>query len=380
VSGSVDVAVIGAGPWGLAAAWRIASRGARVTLVDDGGEPTAAVAAGMLAPWSEVSDDERDMHRAMVAAAGRWPGFADELAAAAGLPSGFARTGSLLVAARPEHLPWVRRLRETLLLMGETADWRPGSRLRALEPGLAPAVAGGLDLPGEHQADPRLMLPALRAACADAGVEVAATPAERLERAAGGRIGGVALADGRRLTAGRVVLAAGWRAGRLAARVPLRPVKGQILTLSPRPGAADPGAPIARIVRTPAIYIVPRPDGRVVLGATMEEAGDRDVTAGAVHELLDEALHVVPELGELVLAEALAGLRPAAPDGRPALGEDPADGLVWAVGGFRHGILFTPLVADALAAIVAEEPLPAEVEPFGPERFPESRAVAASVA
>jgi glycine oxidase len=102
------------------------------------------------------------------------------------------------------------------------------------------------------------------------------------------------------------------------------------------------------------------------------------VTAGAVHGLLDEALHVVPDLGELCLAEARAGLRPAAPDGFPAVGEDPADGLLWAVGGFRHGVLLAPLVADGLAALVAGEPPPPELAPFPPDRFPAPRALAAA--
>jgi glycine oxidase len=361
-----DVVVVGAGPWGLGAAWRLAERGARVRVLDDGGQPAAWVAAGMLAPWSEATEGEEELHRVMRTAATRWPAFADELGRAAGRGAGHHRTGALVVAARPEHLGPVRRLCETLGRVGPTPDWTSGSDLRDLEPGLATAVAGGLVLPEEHQADPRELLAALRAACAAAGVQVEGIGAEALLRDSGGRVTGVRRADGTELLAGRVVLAAGWASGRLSRRVPVRPVKGQILLLAPRPGA---DAPIARIVRTPVVYLVPRSDGRVVVGATVEEAADRMVMAGAVHELLDEAVHVVPDVRELVLAEALVGLRPATPDNLPALGEDPEDGLIWATGGFRHGIVLTPLAGEAAAAAAAGEPVDPTAERFSPTRF-----------
>jgi glycine oxidase len=363
---SGDVVVVGAGPWGLAAAWGIARAGGRVTLVDDGERSAAWAAAGMLGPWSEGVDGEDDLQRLMVATADRWPEFAGELRAAGGRESGFQRCGTLHVAARPEHLGSLRRLRETLGRLGREAAWLSGSELREIEPGLGPDVGAGLHLPDEHQADPRLLLIALRAACGEAGVTPVESGARALVRDGAGIACGVELADGRRLAAGTVVVAAGWSAGRLAHRVRVRPVKGQILTLGPRPGIP---APIARVVRTAGVYLVPRPDGRIVVGATSEESSDRLVTAGAVHDLLDEALAVVPDLGELALVETVAGLRPATPDGRPALGRDPGDGIVWATGGHRHGILLAPLVADALPHLVAGKELP-ELAPLSPARFP----------
>ena len=146
-----------------------------------------------------------------------------------------------------------------------------------------------------------------------------------------------------------MLVGAGAASGRLGAPVAVRPVKGQILRLRAREGD---GLPIDRVVRTPAVYLVPRADGELVVGATSEEAGDLRVDAGAVQRLLEEAIHAVPGVRDLEWREAAAGLRPATPDGLPALAED-ADGVLWATGGYRHGILLTPAVAEDAAALVA---------------------------
>ncbi len=122
------------------------------------------------------------------------------------------------------------------------------------------------------------------------------------------------------------------------------------------------------MVRTPSCYLVPRPDGRVVVGATQEERTDRDVTAVGVFDLLEDALRIAPELAELRLAATAAGLRPATADLRPAIGVDD-DGLVWATGGFRHGVLLLPLVGDAIAAAARGGALPEQARGFDPRRF-----------
>jgi glycine oxidase len=355
---SVDAAVIGAGVWGLTAAWRLAVAGATVALVDDGGEPTATVAAGMLCPWSEHEDDgEREFYTALRAAAAAWPAFAADVEAAAGLPSGYHRCGSVYVAARPEHLGAVRRVRDILARNGRPEDWQDADALAGVEPGLGPAVSGGIALDDEHQADPAVLVTALRAAGRAAGVVTVVGAAEIVR--GGVRAGGAIIA------AGVVVNAAGHAAGRLSSRVPVRSVKGQILTLAARP---EHPAPVRRMVRTPSCYLVPRPDGRVVVGATQEERGDRDVTAVGVFDLLSDALRIAPELGELRLAATAAGLRPATPDLRPAIGAD-EDGLVWATGGFRHGVLLLPLAAEAITAAARGEALPAHALAFDPRRF-----------
>jgi len=181
---------------------------------------------------------------------------------------------------------------------------------------------------------------------------------------------GVRLARGERIAAGKVVVAAGPWSGTLRgvpdkARIPVRPVKGQSLRL------ADPAGPglIERVVRWDGGYLVPRSDGRYVLGATVEERGfDTTITAGAIHDLLRDASELVPGVLELEVEEAIAGLRPGTPDNAPVIGESPvAPGLFWATGHYRNGALLTPVTADLLTRVLCgdEDPDPA----FSPQRF-----------
>jgi len=219
-------------------------------------------------------------------------------------------------------------------------------------------------------------------AVAAAGVEVHRERAVALEHH-GGAVSGVRLAGGGTRYAPCVVLAAGCWSGQLdgippAAVPPVRPVKGQILRLAPT-GATPAlgGTLLTRTVRAvvggASVYLVPRADGSVVVGATVEERGfDTEVTAGAVYELLRDARRVVPGITEMALDETRAGLRPGTPDNAPVVGRPTVpgvDGLVVATGHYRHGILLTPLTAVAVAAIVTGAEPPAEMAPFGPGRF-----------
>jgi glycine oxidase len=181
----------------------------------------------------------------------------------------------------------------------------------------------------------------------------------------------VRTADGSEHRAGAVVLATGCWSGALGwlrgeARPPVRPVKGQILTL--RGPATEPVC--TRIVTSERVYIVPREDGRVAVGATVEEQGfDIRVTAGGVYELLREAYRALPEIAELELAELLCGMRPGSPDNAPLIGRGALDGLLLATGHYRNGILLAPVTADAIAAMVAGEDPTVDLEPFDPARF-----------
>ncbi len=350
-----DLVVIGGGVIGLSVAWAAAGRGLSVTVLDRGalGGGTSRVAAGMLAPVSEADAGEPALLEAGVASARRWPSFAAELEEAAGAPAGYRRCGTLVVARdadEAEALERERALRERLEL---PVTRLRGSEARRLEPALAPGVRLALDVPDDHAADPRSLVGALVLACERAGVVL--RPGE--EVAAWDR-GAVALRSGARLPAGRVVLAAGAWSGS-----PVRPVKGQILRLR------DPDGPglVERVIRFEHGYLVPRGDGRYVLGATMEERGfDTTVTAGGVRELLGEAWLILPGIDELVIEEAAAGLRPATPDNAPLIGEA-TDGVLWATGHHRNGILLAPLTADAIAALLCGEDPPAEVAEFSPQ-------------
>jgi glycine oxidase len=363
---SHDAVVVGGGLIGLACAWRAAQRGLSVLVIERGepGSGASGVAAGMLAPVTEAEFGEEPLLRLNLAGRELWPGFAAELEERTGLPTGYRETGALVVAADRDDAEEVRRHHALQRSLGLEAEWLPPSRCRTLEPGLSPHVGGGVLAPQDAQADPAAVVRALRAALEQAGGELVHDEARRVRIEAGRAVGlETARAE---VAAGAVVVAAGaWSTG-LAEGPPVRPVKGQILELRAREGMAEP---VARIVRTPRCYLVPRGDGRVVLGATVEEQGfDTTVTAGGVYRLLEAAWEVVPEVGELELVAARAGLRPGSPDNAPVVGRAEVEGLVWATGHYRNGVLLTPITAAAVAALLAGETPPPAIERFTPAR------------
>ena len=377
---SYDVAVIGGGLIGLACGWRAAERGLSVVVLERGrrGGEASGVAAGMLAPVTEADFGEEALLRIGLASRELWPAFAAELEERSGLPTGFRETGALVVGADRDEAEELRRLHRFQRELGLDAAWLGPREARRLEPGLAPGVAGGVLAPQDAQADPVALIEALAAALREAGgtlVEGAEVAAVELERggAAGperGRVAGARLRDGSLVPAGQVLVAAGpWSPGLdpLGAGPPVRPVKGQILDLRVRPGMPEP---VERIVRSPRCYLLARGDGRLALGATVEEQGfDKALTAGGVHTLLEAAWEIVPEVVELELAGASAGLRPGTPDNAPLIGPGAAEGLHWATGHHRNGVLLAPLTARAVAALLAGEPPADELAPFSPDRF-----------
>ena len=377
---SPDAVVVGGGVIGLAIAWRAALAGMAVTVVDEApGRGASWAAAGMLAPVTEVHYGERPLLSLNLAAAARWPAFAAEVEEASGLPVGYRPGGTLAVARDADDNAALEDLYQFQLRCGLEVERLRSRECRQLEPGLAPSIRGGILAAGDHQVDNRALVEALLVACQRAGVRMVRGRVAELAVQAD-RVTGVLLAgggpvpspaDGETLAAGVVVLAAGcWSGGLrgLAAEAlpPVRPVKGQLLYLR---GPAD--QPLcSRNVRGLEVYVVPRTDGRVVVGATIEEQGfDTTVTAGAVHDLLRAALELLPDVAELELAETVVGLRPGSPDNAPMLGPAGPDGLVVATGHYRNGILLTPVTADAIAELLASGRVPELIAPFGPERF-----------
>jgi glycine oxidase len=351
---SYDAVVVGGGVVGLCCAWRLAQGGARVAVVEKSSPPAGAtrVAAGMLAPVGELSFGEPELLRLTLAAAERYPDFVAELEAVTGTSTGYRPHGALHVALDPDEAAELRRVHELQRSLGLEAEWLPPRRCRELEPGLAPSLNGGVHAAAEASIDPRALALALLRALAGEGVDLV-TETEAIEAMLEeGRLAGVRTDAGETLRAKAVVLAAGAWSGAAQwlpaeARPPIRPVKGQILELRARGGIA----PCERIVASERVYLVPRPDGRLIVGATVEERGfDTAVTAGGVHELLREAYRLLPEVAEMELVEASAGLRPGTPDNLPAVGRSPLAGLFWATGHYRNGILLAPTAADALAA------------------------------
>ena len=367
-----DVVIAGGGVIGTAIAWRAARGGLSVILVDPGSDADKAslVAAGMLGPVSESVFGEQDLLNLNLLAIDRFPGFNAELEEAAGLTTGLRTEGTLAVAYDNDDLAALARLtafRHSIGLKAEALDAR---QCRKLEPFLAPGTRGGVLAAGDLSVDNRRYLAALRAAAANEGV-----------RHLTGTVTGVTeseaiLDDSRRLTAASVVISGGWATSKIDGlpdeiRKALRPVKGQILRLRhPQDMPHIATRSIRAIVGGRDIYLVPRADGELVVGATQEERDDTNPTAGAIHDLLRDASTALPAISELILAEINVGLRPGTQDNGPIVGRiGPEHRLIVATGHFRNGILLSAATADAVTALLfAGEPHPAWA-PFAPGRF-----------
>jgi glycine oxidase len=355
----VDVAVVGGGVIGLAAAWRARQRGLEVAVLDRGafGQGASRAAAGMLAPVAEADLQERELLHINLESARRWPAFAEELRDVTGVDVGYRACGTLLVARDRDEAEHVEREREVRERLGLRVERMLGSAARRLEPALAPSLRLAVALPDDHAVEPLRVVAALAEACRRAGVELRT---------------GVEVEDLGALPAERVVVAAGAWSGTLGgerAGIPVRPVKGQSLRLR------DPSGPglCDRVLRFEGGYLVPRGDGRYYLGATVEERGfDDAVTALGVYELLREASEILPGVLELEIEEALTGFRPGTPDNAPVIGADPRDArVVWATGHYRNGILLCPVTADLVAGELSGE---ATDHALRPDRFVEEHA------
>jgi glycine oxidase len=375
-----DVVVVGAGVIGLSIAWETSRRGLDVLVVDpEPGHGASWAAAGMLAPVTETVFGEERLVRLLLAAAERWPAFAESLHHASGHDVGFRRCGTVVVAVDGSDRAVVDRLLAFQRELGLEATRLSASECRSLVPALSPGVRGGAEMPGDHQVDNRLLIRALRAACDGAGVGIRPVRAERVAVDAAGSVSGVELDDGDTVAASLVVLASGASAGNLGGvpvgvLPPVRPVKGHILRLRAAESAPFLQRTVRGLVHGRPCYLVPRADGSLVVGATSEERGfDRTVQAGAVFSLLEDARTLVPAVDELELVECLAGLRPGSPDNCPWVGPTALPGLVIAAGHYRNGILLAPATADAVATYATTGTVPPPLD-----AFPAGRSLAAA--
>ena len=367
-----DVVVVGGGLIGTAIAWRLQTAGLQVTVVT--GERAAAasgVAAGMLAPVTEISFTEELLLGLNLASMELYGDFADELEEASGLPAGLRRTPTLSVAANADDAARLAVLSSYLDRLGLASARLTSRECRTQEPLLSPSIRSGLLVEADWSCDNRLLWAALVEGARRSGV-LEAPGFVHAVRSSVGRVTGVTLADGTELDAGRVVLANGAWASQIGGvpPVPVRPVKGQILRLDPG-RLPQPGSTIRAISKGTEVYLVPRGTGReVVVGATVEEQGfDATVTAGGVYELLRDARSVVPMTAEYRLAETSVGWRPATPDNAPILGGCELAGLLLATGHYRNGVLLTPVTALAITELVITGELPPVARDFRLERF-----------
>jgi glycine oxidase len=368
-----NVAIIGAGVIGLAIAWRLAARGTPVQVFDRGaaGAGASHAAAGMLAACAEAEPGEEALVALGRESQARWPAFAAELLAASGIDVDLRPEGTLLLALTADDQA---RLTHQLVFQQKLdlpLKWISAVETRRREPHLAGKLAGAVFSPEDTQVDNRKLVAALRIAAEAAGVRVSEYRSVNTISSRGGRVDGIILADGTKVGADAVVLAAGAWARSIEGvdpklRPPVRPIKGQMLALR-----MDPAAPLlSHVVWAPGAYLVPRRDGRLLVGATVEEKGyDTSLTAGGMLTLLEAAWRAVPAIEELAIDEMWVGHRPGSRDDAPILGAGPIDGLIYATGHHRNGILLAPITADAIARLVLDGVVEAVIRPFGIERF-----------
>jgi len=375
---SPKVAIIGAGVIGLGIAWRLAARGATVEVFerDAAGSGASHAAAGMLAACCEAEPGEDVLVALGRESQARWPAFAAELLKASGVDVELRTEGTLVVALTADDQARIHHHLAHQKKLGLPLEWISAAETRRREPHLAGKLAGAVWSPEDHQVDNRKLAAGLRIAAEAAGATIHEhTPVKEIS-IVNGRADGVVLADGVKVAADVVVLAAGaWSRGIAGVapeqRPPVRPIKGQMLSLK-----MDPAAPLTtHVIWAPGVYMVPRLDGRLIIGATVEEkAFDTSLTAGGLLTLLEAAWRTVPAIEELPIDEMWVGHRPGSRDDAPIVGPGPAQGLIYATGHHRNGILLTPVTIDAVAKLVLEGTLDPAIRPFGIDRFAPARA------
>jgi glycine oxidase len=357
---------------GLSIGWRLAAAGCRVDIFERGvaGHGASWAAAGMLAAGIETEPGELALHALNHASQRMWPDFARELEAATGLPVGYRAEGTLRVALNRDDAARLRATYEFQRQNGIALEWLSGADARRREAHLAAGVTAALFSASDHQVDNRLLVPALIAAFRRAGGYLHESAAAQRIEIAGARATGVRV-DEVTVPADTVVLAAGaWSREvdglPVASRPPVRPIKGQMLALR-----MDPAAPLLNhVLWAPRAYLVPRADGRLIVGASVEERGfDPSLTAGAMLGLLEAAWRVLPGIEELPIDEMWVGFRPGSRDDAPVLGACAIDGLVLATGHHRNGILLTPITADAISRLILTGEQHTAIEAFSPDRF-----------
>lgn len=370
---SWDVIIVGAGIIGMSIAWKLAQKKLQVMVLErnEAGREASYASAGMLAPYTEAEEDT-PLLRLAISSREIYPAFLHEIESETGMSANYRDEGALFLA-RDEHevkalvsrFEWQRK-------MGFAVERLQGRELLGAEPVLSPSIQFALFYPGDHQLDNRAWLAALLAALKKRGVEVrTGIPVHRLIHEAG-RVVGVE-AEGKRLSAKVTVLAAGAWSPEVETgtgeSIPVYPTRGQIVAVK-SPSGSDTPPLLRHTLRYEGGYVAVFQEGRLVLGGTMEDVGYcKANTVDAIQRILARAIDFVPAIASCEFVEAWSGLRPNTRDHLPILGRSSSDGLVYATGHFRNGILLTPITATAISDLIADGHTTVNLAPFSIERF-----------
>ena len=372
------ILIIGGGVIGLGIGWQLAKAGASVSIYErtEAGRAASWAAAGMLAPLAEAHTEEPELLKLGCQSLALYPQWVQELEADTEMSIGYRVEGTLIVGLEPDDTHQLRHLHTSQQDLGLDVEWLTGRAAREIEPALSPRVTAAIRCESDHQVDNRLMVKALQHAyqrCGGALHENNAVESIQIEN---GTATGIKTRDGEKHNGDVIVLSAGCESAQIQGlpddiRPPVRPVKGQMLALQ-----MEAGITVKNVIRTvrarypTSVYLVPRTDGRLIVGATSEEMGfDTRLTAGGVFELLRGAWEAVPGIYELPLLETWAGLRPGSRDNAPILGETPVENLIYATGHYRNGILLTPITAYEIAKLILTGETSETIVQFRLDRF-----------
>ena len=363
--------IIGGGIIGLSLGWQLAKKGINVEILErhTAGRSASWAAAGMLAPQAEMGFEDIELFYLCRKSLDMYPRFVEELYADSGIKVELEKTGCILPGFDRDDAERLRRLYDFREKIGMPVLWLTGSEAREIEPFLSPRCTGAIWIEDDAQINNRLLLDALKTAFQKCGGKLYEEHNVENINITNGKIEGVSV-HGKDLKFENLIVAGGAWSKQIPGlpenlQPPVRPVKGQIINLR-----LNDSCRVTKVVRAPDVYLLPKSDGRLILGASVEEQGyDIDPTAGEIFRLLERGWEAVPSIYDLPIESIDVGLRPGSRDHMPIIGDSEIEGLYFATGHYRNGILLTPVTAFELSDWIASGKKSEALSGFGIERF-----------
>ncbi len=368
----MKVGIIGAGIIGLSIGWYLSKEGIDVTIFEknEAGKGATWASAGMLAARSEIEPGEEYLLQLLIDSKNLWPSFAEELIQESKIDIGYRKEGTILIALDYDDASKLKSHYNYLKKIGIDVEILSSEKILEIEPFLNPNLIMGLYSKEDHQVDNRLVTLALKEAFIKSGGILKERTEVKKVVITNDEIEGI-IAKDEFYKFDFVILSAGaWSP--LIEGIPkhvippVRPVKGQALSIQ-----MDPSNPIIKhVIWGPEAYLVPKNDGRLVVGATVEEVGfDNNITVSAVYSLLKACWEMVPSISEFPIKEIWSGFRPGSRDDAPILGPTRIKGLIMATGHHRNGILLAPITAKGITEFIVKGVLPSYIKRFTLDRF-----------